>query len=141
MVALLTPDSRATASILVPSTPCSATSSSAAFSTFWWALALRVRGISDLDFRKEIASDTQQHERNQDQDGTIGGKSEMRTADQRASQAIDPVGQRVHGGDHPEHPRQVVERVEGSGEKEDRHDQKIHDQLKALDVLNGRADR
>ena len=59
---------------------------------------------------------------------------------ERAAQAVDAVGQRIDAGDDAITLRQIGQGIKCPREKEDRHHQKVHDQLKSLHVLNDGAD-
>ena len=59
----------------------------------------------------------------------------------RAAQPVDAIRQRIERVAIAEARRQVGQREERAGQEEDRHDQEVHDQLKALHVLQRRANR
>ena len=108
MVALLTPDFAAIASMLVVSMPRSANSSAAVSSTFWWARWLRPFGMVfvpvsfrsgrlrlNFDLREAPRADTQQHDSNADQDDDVDQWAVVRVADQGSAHSIDTVGKRI----------------------------------------------
>src|SRR3954467_6563175 len=107
--------------MLVASRPRAATRSSAASSTFLWALALRVRGMSDLNAREEPASNDEQNAGDPDEHEGINDRSKMRCAEEHAPQTVDSVRQRIEADHQLEARGQVGERVQGPGEEEDRH--------------------
>src|SRR5271154_1815042 len=118
MVALLTPDSSAIASMLVASMPRSANSSTAAFRTLSCASALlgltiRLNSIHSVskalnfDFRKQVCAQTQEDQRDRAQHAGVQGRMKVPLVDQRSAQSIHPVRQRIEPGDHFQHHSQV----------------------------------
>src|SRR5215471_10787581 len=133
MVALLTPEVSAMASMLVASKPREASRLRAASITLRWAFSLRGRGISDLDPGEEAAADDEEHR-------GVYGRDELGVSQERGAEAIDSVGERVEPDDEGERRGQVLQRVEGAGEEEDGHHEEVHDELEALHVFERGAD-
>src|SRR5689334_19888530 len=132
MVALLTPDFLAIASMLVASTPCSATSSSAANRLFCGRLHSAFAPSSDLNFREQIAANKEQRHGSNYENRTVCRQAKMRHTDEGGSKAIHAICQRIEARDDAENSRQVVEWIQSAGQKEHGHHQEVHDHLKAL---------
>ena len=64
----------------------------------------------------------------------------MILTDQNSAQAVDAIGQRINLGDEADARWQVAQRKQRARQEEQRHDQKIHDQLEALHVVQDRSD-
>src|SRR5690242_1954906 len=110
MVALLTPDFSAMASMLVASMPRSPNSSSAAARTLACACWLGVLAISDLDLRERVTAQPQEHRCDGGQCNCIGDSAEVRGSEKCRAQAVYTVGERIDTGDRVENFRQIVER-------------------------------
>src|SRR6516165_7088017 len=100
MVALLTPDARAMASMLVASMPRSANSASAASRTWACAWVLGGRAIVrllllNLDLRERPGAQCQETGGDDAEDRKIDHHPEVRLADERAPQPVDAVRQWV----------------------------------------------
>src|ERR1700761_1452286 len=127
MVALLTPESSAMASILVESIPRSENSCTAASSTCLWAFTLLGLAISlGFNSSEEIGSGAQKQHGNPREQGHVECQAEMPGIDQDAAQAVDSIGQRVKFGDDAHRQRQIGQGKKRAGEKEDGHDQEVH---------------
>src|SRR5215472_12864688 len=141
MVALLTPDLAAMASTLVASIPFSANSSRAASRTLWCARWLRPRATSDLDLRKTPGAEDQHGHRDQRKSKQVRtGAEDHQAAGENAAQAVHSVRERIGTRNRGQHLRQIGQRIESNGKKKDGQDQEIHNELKALHVLQARAD-
>src|SRR5580698_6745614 len=127
MVALLTPESSAMASILVASMPRSEKSCTAASSTCLWAFTLLGLAIPlGFDSGEEIGAGAQKQHGDSRQHCYIEGQVEMPGVDQDAAQAVDSIGQRIKFGDDAHHQRQIRQGEKRSGEKENGHDEEVH---------------
>src|SRR6185437_10471324 len=110
MVALLTPDFSAIASMLVASMPRSPNSSSAAARTLACACWLGVLAMSDLDLRERVTAQPQEHRCNRRQCNCIGDRAEVRGSEKRRAQAVYTVGKRIDARDRVQYFWQIVER-------------------------------
>lgn len=82
---------------------------------------------SDLNFGKEVTADKDKNKRNNDQYREVDRQAEMAGADQKSSQTVHTIREGIETGDDINGPGQVIEREEGAGQEEERHDQKVHD--------------
>src|SRR5277367_6314875 len=116
MVALLTPESSAMASILVESMPRSENSCTAASSTCLWAFTLLGLAIVlGFDSGEKIRSGAEKQHGDSRQQCHVEGQTEMPGVDQDAAQAVDSIGQRIKFGDDAHRQRQISKREKRAG--------------------------
>ena len=94
-----------------------------------------------LNSRKRPGAQRQEAGCHQTENQKIDGSAKMPLVNQRAPEAVDAKRQGINAGGDPKRHRQVGEWEDRTGQKENRHNQKVHDQLKALHITQRGADR
>src|SRR6476620_6355074 len=113
MVALLTPDFCAIASMLAASMPRSPNKPSAASRTFSCASLLRVLAMFarlQLNLRKQISSQRQESYGNRTEDRNIEREAKVRCVDKHAAQGVYAIGEWIESGDDGQCPGQIGQR-------------------------------
>lgn len=89
----------------------------------------------DLDLREKITTQAQEESVEEAQHQEIGAHAVKGISAESRSKPIHAISQRIERSDQPQRGRNALERENGSRKEEERHDQKIHDERKALHVV------
>ena len=97
-------------------------------------------GISSLNSGEEIGARRQENRGENAEDECVEADAKVACSGQGTAESIYAVCKWIDARDQLQREGKVDEREERSGEKEDRQDKEVHDELEALHVLKDRAD-
>jgi hypothetical protein len=83
---------------------------------------------------KEVASKTKEHHGHHPKNQYIHAHAVMSRVDEKRAHRVDSIGKRVKASDPLEHTRRPLEGKKRARKKKERHDHKINDELKSLEV-------